>query len=526
MQKTSAFSLNKLSLGLTGLGVLLFLAGVMLAHRPDFQAFTVLMRFGGLGLTGIGILSLIMARRQQLYGFSRSRQARYGAQALVLSLSVMGIVALLNYLAYRHDVKWDLTENQSFTLSDQSRQIVAKLNKDVKITAFYQTANSARQQTLNRLEAYRDLSGGKLSFELVDPDRNPTRALESGINTDGIIVVSSGTARKDIMANTEEELTSAILAVTRSDKPKIYFLTGHNEHDPDNADMKMGMSNIKLQLEQENYSVARLSLLAANGGQVPDDAKVLVIAGPTQSLNKSEVQAVKDFIEKRQGKLMLMLAPKTTTGLEGWLATYGINVGNNIVIDPGSNVARDPTQPAFEKFNDHPITKELANSAVTMPLSRTVSLNSLPAKVQGTELMQTTPSSWGETNLEENSLIRKDPVDPPGPLSMAVAVSIGEQNQATEPASAQKPQARMVVIGNAIFAANWFMQEFRNKDFFLNSIAWLTGSEDLIAIRAKPTTDRRLILTGNQEKVVYGLSIYIMPLLMVLAGAFVWWRRR
>lgn len=527
MKDTSLLSLNRLSLILAGLGVLVLIAGFALMNRADYQSIAELLRVAGFVLTGIGVVGAMIARRQQLYGFSRSRQARYGAQAVILSLSVIGIVTLLNYLAYRHDVKWDLTETQSFTLSEQTAQIVSKLDKDVKISAFYQTSNPARQEALNRLEGYREKAGGKLSFEITDPEREPAKALQAGVSSDGTLVVTSGSARKDIFANSEEQITSAILAVTRTEKPKIYFLTGHNELDPDNVDTKMGLSSVKALLEQENYTVAKLSLVTVPGGKVPADARALIIVGPDKALTPSESQAIQEYVTARKGKLMLLLQPRIKTGLESLLATYGVSIGDNIVVDPGRNIQNDFTVPAFNEFAQHPITKGLERTAVLLPLARSVSLKSPPQNVQATELMKTTASSWAEKNLEENSLIRRDPADPVGPLSMAVALSISDQAaKPPSPGSIKQPEARLIVVGNAMFAANWFSRLLGNGDFFLNGVAWLSESEDLISIRAKPITDRKLTLTGNQEKVVYGLSIYVMPLLMVLAGAFVWWRRR
>ncbi|PKL77407.1 MAG: hypothetical protein CVV27_05580 [Candidatus Melainabacteria bacterium HGW-Melainabacteria-1] len=268
----------------------------------------------------------------------------------------------------------------------------------------------------------------------------------------------------------------------------------------------------------------------ASAGKVPNDASALVIAGPDKPLTQAERQAVQEYLSQRHGKLLVMLAPRTNSGLEGLLQTYGISVGDNIVVDPGRNIQNDITVPAFNEFTFHPVTKALERTAIFLPLARSVSLLNPPATVQGTELIKTTAESWAETNLEENSLIQKDSGDLSGPLAMAVAATLGEPGPppgaSPVPAAEPKPQGRVLVVGNAMFAANWFSRLLGNGDFFLNSIAWLTEAEDLISIRAKPTTDRTMTLTGTQEKIVYSLSLYGMPGLMVLLGTLVWWRRR
>lgn len=523
MQSKTSLSLKRLGLAISALGVLALGFGFGLSGQADLKETAELLQVAGLVVAGVGATSLAIGWRQSLYGFSQTRQARYGAQAVILSLSFIGILVLLNYLAWRHDLKYDLTENQSFTLSDQTRKIVSGLQKEVKVTAFYRAGNSARQETLNRLESYRELADGKFKFEMVDPERQPGVTLRYGVKSDGVLILESGSARKEILANSEEQLTSGILAITRSQKPKIYFVSGHNELDPDNFDPRLGLSNLKTALEQENYQVAKLSLPTT--AKIPADAAALVIAGPDKPFSQAERQALKEYLDQRQGKLLLMLPPRNHSGLEAMLQTYGVVVGSDIVVDPGRNIQNDMTVPAFDEFASHAVTKGLENTAVLLPLARSVSLQAPPSQVQGIELMKTTPASWAETNLKENSLIQKDSADPAGPISMAVALNIGELSAEGAEAKPLK-QARMLVVGNAMFAANWFSRLLGNGDFFLNTIAWLTEAEDLISIRSKPATDRTMTLTGSQETLVSVLSIYAIPGLMVLLGIWIWWRRR
>lgn len=522
--KNNASSLKRLSLIIAVVGLLSLIAGLALFNQANLKETAELLQVAGGIILGIGALGLVVAWREGLIGFSRTRQARYGANAVLLSLSFIGVVVLLNYLMYRHDTKIDLTANKSFTLSEQTDKVLANLPQDVKITAFYRANNNARQEALNRLETYRDKANGKLSFEMVDPERQPGLTLRYNVTSDGTVVLESGSARKEILSSSEEQLTSGILAITRTEKPTVYFLTGHNELDPDNADPRTGLNSIKQSLEQENYRVAKLSL-AATGNKVPDDARVLVVAGPDRALTAPERTAIQEYIDKRQGDVMLLLPPRNQSGLEGLLGRYGVQIGNNIVIDPGRNIQNDITVPAFTEYGFHPITQDLNQVVVFLPLSRTVGLNTPPANVQGVELMKTTAASWAETNLTENALIQKDSADPAGPLSMAVALTVSPEG--TPPKEGEQPkQSRIVVVGNAMFAANWFSRVLGNGDFFLNSIAWLSEADDLISIRAKAPEDRSLQLTNSQERLVFYVSIFGMPGLLLLLGVWIWWRRR
>lgn len=535
-EQTSALSLRRLGPIVAGLGALVLIVGLALINQPGLRDTAELLQVGGLVIGVGGAVAYAIARRESLYGFSRTHRARYGANALILTLSVMGVVVLVNYLVQRHDIKWDLTESHSFTLSDQSRKILAGLDKPVKITGFYRSSNSTRQQTLNRLETYRDAGKGKLSFELLDPEVQPAVSMRYGVTSDAMMIVESGTARKQIIANSEDQITSAILAVTRTSKPKVYFLAGHNELDPDSFDQRTGLSNIKKRLESENFEVAKLPL--ASTGKVPADAAALIVAGPDSPLTAAEQAALREYIEQRQGRLLLLLPPRSSnggargsSGLESLLQSYGLQVDDNTVIDPDRNIEGDFTVPAFNEFTTHPITESLQKRAVFLPLARSLSLVSPPARVQATSLFQSTAGSWAETNLDANAMIRRDPDDRKGPMNMAVALAISPEGApVASPSASPTPgaarQARILVIGNAMFASNWFSGILANGDLMLNGVAWLTESEDLLGIRPRDEADRSLALTGSQTQIVTLLSLYVMPGLMLLLGIFVWWRRR
>lgn len=537
-EKKSVFSLKRLSLAVGLLGLITLGAGIGFSNYASYKETADLLQLTGLSIMALSAVVQAVAWRQNLLRFSQTRQARFGANSLAFTLAFIGVVLVVNYLVYRHDYKIDLTENKSFTLSEQTQKILRELQAPVKVSAFYRASNAQRQDILNRLERFRDVAPTNFSFEMIDPDRRPGDALRLGVTADGTLMLESGKSRKQIYAADESQLISAVLAVSRSDKPKVYFLTGHNEADIDSYDPRLGLGYMKRVLEQESYEVAKLALPASKNA-VPADADAVVIAGPEKAITADERKALQDYLDKRQGKLLVLLQPRVDSGLEPVLSKYGLQIGKDIVVDPGQNIQNDITVPAFRDYGFHPITKDMNSNIVFLPLARSVKLQQPPATVQATELLKTSPASWGETNLEENSLIRKDPADPAGPLSVAVALTQeapdskaddkktpdGKPEDKPEDKPA-KPQTRLVVIGNAMFASNGFSQILGNGDLFLNSVAWLTEADSLISVRAKAPENRQLQLTGAQERWVFSLSLYVMPLIMLLIGAVVWWRRR
>jgi ABC-type uncharacterized transport system involved in gliding motility auxiliary subunit len=525
-KQSSPTSLIRLSLIIGVLGLLVLAGGLGFKIYPNFRDLAELLQVLGSILLGMGIVGVITARRQTLYGFSQSRQARFGTQAVILSLSFIGIVALLNYLGFRHPQRWDLTQNKSFTLSDQSTRILKNLKAPVKVTAFYKVTNAMRQEMVNLLESYRDQSAGKLEFKFIDPERQPGMAVRYGITTSDVIILESGTKRKTVTGTQEQDLTNALLNVTREKKPRIYFLQGHGELDPEDFDATKGMSGIKQALEKENYQVAKLYLQASNG-KVPTDASALVIAGPDKALTPPERQAIADYISKKAGRVFLLLRPQVQTGLESVVAKYGVQIGNNLVIDTGRNIQNDVSAPAITEYAIHPITKEMLRSVTFFPLVRSVQLLNPPPQVNGLELFKSSSESWAEGNVKENTVVKKDPEDTVGPLSLAVALSIDNSPSAKQGTQAiQKDQARLVVIGNVVFAGNGFARLLGNADLFLNSVAWLAEQSDLLAIRAKEKTNQQIEMTNQQSQMVFYISVVGMPLIMLIVGGIIWWRRR
>ena len=524
-------SLKRISIMVAVVSLVVLMVSFWLGRQADQLETAQLLRVCGWITLGIAAAAFVTDQRNQIYGFSQTRQAKYGANAVILTLSFIGVVVLANYLAHRHDVEFDLTENKSFSLSDQTVKLLKDLDQEVKATAFYRQSNAQRQEVINRLESYRKKADGKFSFEVVDPDRQPLITMQYGIRSPGTLVIEKGEARKDIMSHDEEQITSALISITRTEKPKIYFLSGHNELDPEQFDQRFGLSNMKTRLEKENYEVAKL-LFPQSEYKVPQDAKALVIAGPDHPLGAAERKAIRDYVEKRQGNLMIMPQTRFETGLEAWLNQLGVRVGNDLLIDQGQNIQGDVTIPAFTDFAFHPITKELKQSIVFTPLTRTVTVeDDLPEKVEATALLTSTPRSWAETNLTENSLIQQDPGDKPGPLSAAVAVTLkgeAEKSEEKPDADAQKPkESRILVVGTHLFATNYYTAApTGNSDFFLNGMAWLAEEESLISIRSKPTENRSLQLTNGQQNMAFMLSVIVFPLLFLFMGAGVWFVRR
>lgn len=428
----------------------------------------------------------------------------------VMTLSLLVMVALLNFWFYHHDWRYDLTANRQFTLSPQTQKLLQELSQDVKVTAFYRTRSAKRQAVENRLEAYRQAAGGQLSYELIDPELKPGLAERFKISLDETLVIESKQGRKDILNAEESTLSTAILTVTRRDKPKVYFLTGHQELPLDDSYSRGGLGVIKESLLQENYNIQPLAL-SESDYKVPKDARAVILAGPERSLVTAERKALQNYLQGG-GRLMVMLQARYDSGLEAILNRYGIQAGNTIVVDPENNLQRDYTVPLITRFQEHPLTEGLTGTAVFFPLARSLQTHEPPAGLELTPLMLTSTKSWGETNLADNALIQQDEADVAGPVSLAMA--------------AEKDKTRLLVIGNAAFISNRFASVLGNRDFFLNGVAWLVGDQERLNIHSRPETDRQLVVSARMLWWAWVIAVGLMPLLFFGVGFWMTWRRR
>jgi ABC-type uncharacterized transport system involved in gliding motility auxiliary subunit len=151
------------------------------------------------------------------------------------------------------------------------------------------------------------------------------------------------------------------------------------------------------------------------------------------------------------------------------------------------------------------------------PLARSLSFKSTD-KVSVEKLFDTSDSSFATTNLSSPKINVKDPNNKRGPLTLGVAGTYNTGKSGSE--------GRFVAIGSSAWASNSFISFNGNGDLATNAINWLTSDEDLISIRPKAPEDRRITMTSAQLNMVRLISQFVLPLIVIAGGIFVWWKRR
>lgn len=446
------------------------------------------------------------------------RQTKYGANTVLAILALLGILVLINFIVYKENARWDLTKNKKFTLSDQTKKILDKVDQDIKIIGFFQA--QTKDEAENLLKEYTSRNK-KIKVEFIDPDTKPALAKKYNIERYGTLVLEMGDKKQEVTEVTESDLTSGILKLTKKEKKTVYFLTGHGEKDIAAGGDK-NYANVKAQLEKENYNVKTLNLITKL--EMPKDASVLVIAGPQKRILDKEKEVISKYLDEN-GKVFVMLDPKSEVkddvGLADLLVKWGVETNNNLVIDPAKYFLEDVGTVVIDKWTLHKVTEKLPG--VFFPgVSKIAAKKDAAKDLTVASLAKTSKDSWLEVDFANRQVKFDSGRDEKGPVSVAVAV----EKKSDEKKDEKKAGTRMVVLGDSDFAVDSFADILSNRDLFINSVSWLAEEEELISIRPKEEENRKVELTGGQAKLVFYLTVIGMPLVVIVGGVVVWVKRK
>ena len=536
-------------LGWTGVAVV-FAALLVRFTLPDQQELWWWMAVVGLAM----VAAHTLYQWRDILAFFSRRQAREGVMATSGVVLALGILVAANYILSRQNVRWDLTAAQQYSLSDQTRRVLEGLEAPISVLVFAREAEFPGYR--DRLDEYSYVSS-QVTVEYIDVDRSPVRARQYEVQAYGTIVFEYEGRVERTTSNSEQELTNALIKAVEGEERSVYFVQGHGERDPEGED-RDGYGAVSDALGRDNFRVETVVL--AQTGEVPADATVLVVAGPSTDLLPTETDLLRDYLEGG-GKLLLMLDPPDTDddppqpNLVALAGEWGIELGTDVVVDAsgvGQLLGTDASVPVAATYPPHAITDDF-NLLTAFPLTRSVRpvAGGVSGRI-GEVVVETGARSWAEADMSQLAAgevtLDEDAGDVPGPVPIAAVVSqvIDEPEPAEEgPNAAADPdgadetamdegegdddeprQARLAVFGDSDFASNSAVGIQGNRDLALNTINWLAQQENLIAIRPREPEDRRITLTADQQARVYWLSLVLLPGFIAGAGIYTWWNRR
>lgn len=555
------------------LGIFLISVGGGLQQvNPNLTNLVILMVGGGIAIFIAGGVIFLYTNK----GFWAKRSTEATTNAIVSTVALLLILGLINFLGLRYSFKLDLTENQLYTLSPQSQELIKNLSQPMTVYVFDSPSNDFDRKLLKDYARNNDL----FQYQFVDPQVSINLAQKFNVTRLGDVYLESGD-RKQLVQTvspqsrlSEIKLTNAIAKIQQIDQPIIYILQGHGE--PSIEPGQNSISQAVTTLTDKGYRVYPLTL--ATSPLIPPDADVLIINNPEKELLQGEIKVIEKYLENG-GNLLVMYNNQTNINLNPILQKWGVKFDDRLVVDAsgaGEVFGLGPSITIVVEYGKHPITQDFNNGITLFPWARAI-ITDARENVTTTPLLITNSQSWGEKNPEGENVKLEPTLDLPGPLNLGVSLTkknplkhsldtqeerLKKKNDKSElkqdlspletrnnnqgsnlpsPPTVKTPEeektfntvkkeppseTRMVVIGNANFATDgWFGQQL-NGDLFVNTVAWLGNQdESVLSISPKETTNRRINLSGFQASLITWLAIIIIPALGFTVSIVTWWQR-
>lgn len=503
------------------------------------------------------------------------------------------LAAMVNYVAARHYARFDWTASKLYSLSAKSLAVIDKVDRDIDAIVFLtpstEVDNQVREQVSELLDRYA-AANPRIKKRIVDPARDRLEAArlvqDFAIERANAVVIAAGDDRRvldgydfvdydysgasmgegpSVKAFKGEQLiTSAILELIEDHKPKVLLTTGHGEASLDGGGQR-GMHTAGELLGRDNFELDSWQSIGQTA--VPDDTDLVVVAGPTGRFLDSEIAALSRYLE-RGGRALLLLDPAiagerfTDLGFGALLAGHGVQIADDLVIDPSQALTVGAETIFSTSYGSHPIVAPLTGRPVILPLARSARRAAdVPAGHQVAELVLASAASWAETDLSTLPNVAPGDGEARGALPVAVAVSwqpaAAAAAQDAEPVaddadreaavgadvdaddetavdadaeaadnSVKARETRLVVIGDSDFATDSYVFDGANGELLLGAFNWLIERESMLEIAPRAPEQMKLVLSASELRTIYLLSLLVLPGSAVVAGIYVHLRRR
>jgi hypothetical protein len=228
--------------------------GIALFYWAAFQSLT--LDFGSMDLTLriliiaaiVSFAVFVLAAPESVGEAAGKRSTRLTTNALVASVAAIAIAVVINFISENAPtVRADWTAGGDFSLSPQTQSVLESLNNrpgNVQAVAFLRQENQGgRQQAEDLLREYSSRNR-KLTYQIIDPFRQPAAAIGYGITREGVVVFTDGQKREIADSITERDFTSAIVRLGQNKVNTIAFLTGHGERDINSFEPGVGAEQL------------------------------------------------------------------------------------------------------------------------------------------------------------------------------------------------------------------------------------------------------------------------------------------
>ena len=444
---------------------------------------------------------------------SRNSRRQLQVQNLIFMIGLLTFVGILGWMSTLYSFQSDWTSSNRNTISDSSKQLLDSMTSALKITAFSREASATRVQIRDLVSRYQRHKKD-ISLNFINPDVDPERIRKLGIALDGELLIDYQGRSEKVREITEQALSNALLRVARSQQQSILFLSGHGEANP------LGQTNhdwgsFGNLLQRKGIQLDLINL--GNSAAIPQDTRLLVIAAPQVSLLDGEVRLINQYI-RNGGNLLWLVEPTGIKNLQPLADLLSIEFLPGTIVDATTQLfgIDDPAFALISEYSAHPITRDMISLSL-FPQATALEITSLDHWT-AQPILTTLDRAWTELNLDGEN-IQYDPKsdERAGPLNIAFAL--------TKP-NVDNREQRIVVVGDSNFLSNAYLGNGANAELGLNIFNWLSHDDQLISITATTASDIKLELSKLAQMFIGFGFLFVLPLLLIASGTFIWWRRR
>ncbi len=476
------------------------------------------------------IFGFFFAKRGAPNRMETGRSWRFWGGSAVYIVVFVGILASLNFIATRYDQRLDLTEQGVYSLAEQSRNAVEKLTQPLRIVGFDVKAERQAENLRELLKLYQSANPGKVTTEFVNPRAKMQLVEKLGMKGGNLVYLEYGepgaagnTAISRLNEATEDAITNGILKLTAGAAKKVYYLSGHSEPSLSDAGPQ-GMQRFADALRDEHVEIEEINLSQSKTKGIPEDAAAVMWVAPQGPLFPGEMEALQSYVDSG-GRLFVSTKARGQQDVIDLAQHFGITIGQNVVLDVVTQLFAGPSvavQFAASSFGAHEITKRFTQNRDVIVVEGAASVGSSASAgdVKYDELLKTSDSGWGESNLAAIYDAAEPSADfgegdAKGPVSLAVAYEKKSGDNVS----------KVVVFGDSSWLSNASFKYPAHRDLSLNSLGWLTGQETNVSIRPRQLRSSVTPIGTGAFKTLLQVG-FIVPELLILMGLFVWLRRR
>lgn len=487
--------------------------------------------------------------RDTLDSFQSNRYVR-AVNIFLQTLLIIILFAGINYLGMKYFERIDMTRNQVYSLSAESRSYLKQLKEPVRVIVtiteeegdpdLARIYKDVRSELREFAYATRDNPNGRIEVEFLNVYRQRRRAELLEVEEPNMVLFLAGEKRKAVFVNDlyktkdrqpsqfqgEKAFMAAILDVSSKKRQVLYFLTGHGEMRLPDVSPLRGLSQIEAALRVRNYEMKEFELITSQ--RVPEDAAMVFIISPQTALLPVEQEALRQYLSVGAGRVFTVLDPAKSHGMEDLFFEWGILADDVLVVEADPNFRVEGGDLLVRRLAEHPATQILVDNQIPVLSGPARSVRADPGRpldesLTVTELMATSDASWGERGYFNPEGLSFDPAsDLRGPIKLG---SIAERRVDSR-LGISLPGGRLIVLGTSDLLSNNRIGAFGNLTLVLNTITWALGREDLLNIPSR--TSEKLQLMISQEQLTYtrlGIQ-FAPPLFVALLGFLVLLRRR